>query len=216
MNSPVPGGVFMPFIILGCNIGRIYGICLQSLFNINNIGRFSIAGAAALSATTTRFLAMTILIIEVTRNIDLVFPIMITVMFSFGTGNLFTKSYFYSTIELKKLPYIPKLMKDKVYKLFAKDIMQSNYDSLKLHSNLGDIFNFLSSTESICLGDFLPILHNENYFVGVARIRNLVYYLRAELRKVINNFPKDKLTSSCWLVQVELLLKSFCNLDDDV
>lgn len=32
MNSPIPAGIFGPFVVLGCIFGRFYGILLKSIY----------------------------------------------------------------------------------------------------------------------------------------------------------------------------------------
>jgi len=75
------------------------------------------------TAVTTRFLCMTVLIVELTEDVNIIFLIMITVLFAYGTGNLFTKSFFSSNIELRKLPFGSKLMKNEIYIKSAQQIM---------------------------------------------------------------------------------------------
>ncbi len=212
MTCPLPGGIFGPFILLGCNTGRLYGEIVRVLFGIENIGRFAIAGAAALSATSTRFLAMVLLVLEITQELELLLPIMVAVLFSFGTGNLFTKSYFYSTIELRKLPYVPKLMKDEVYRKKAKDVMQPPKLFLNANSSFADIFEFLTKGEAICVADFIPVLldSQDTSLIGIVKTENLVKYFKKELKD-----PKLGLKGS-WVTQLEVLLKLYTFLEEEV
>ena len=154
----------MPFIVLGSLIGRLYVELLALRVPISQIGRFSVAGAAALSATSTRFLSMSILLLEITQDFSMLYPILITVAVSFGIGGLFSKTYFYSTIELRDLPYVPKLMNKQVYKMKVKDIME--IPSFFLHSNstLADVFNYLVKGIKLIIFYYSYYLLNNFYF----------------------------------------------------
>lgn len=55
ITSPIPAGVFGPFMLLGAVLGRAYGESLSLFFGVTNIGKFAVAGSAAVSAMSTRF-----------------------------------------------------------------------------------------------------------------------------------------------------------------
>lgn len=55
ITSPIPAGVFGPFVIMGALVGRVYGEALSYFFGVTEIGKFAVAGAAALSAMSTRY-----------------------------------------------------------------------------------------------------------------------------------------------------------------
>lgn len=54
MTSPIPAGVFGPFVLMGAVLGRVYGEGMKHFFGITDIGKYAVAGAAALSAMSTR------------------------------------------------------------------------------------------------------------------------------------------------------------------
>ena len=212
ITSPIAGGVFGPFMIIGSILGRLFGEIFNQSFEINEIGRFAIAGAAAISATSTKFLAMTLVIIELTGDLNIVFPIMVTVLFSFGTGNLFTKSFFYSTIELRKLPYVPKLMREEIYKQKVKDIMQKPRVYLHSNSTFFDIFEFLARGKNICLADYIPVTLDikDMTFVGTIKTENLKNYFLKELKLF------QRKARGVWIQQTRALLQVYSNLDEEV
>lgn len=156
---------------------------------------------------------MTVLIIEVTEDINIVFLVMIAVLFAYGTGNLFTKSFFYSTIELRKLPYVSKLMKDRIYKMKAKDIVQSPKVYLHSSSTFNDIFNFITTGENICVADYIPVVLDEKDYTlyGIVKTENLIKYFKDELKRNTNINKK-----SAWIGKLEILLKIYTFLDEEV
>ncbi len=56
ITSPIPAGVFGPFMMMGALVGRVYGEAMSQLFGIANIAKFAVAGAAAVSAMSTRLI----------------------------------------------------------------------------------------------------------------------------------------------------------------
>jgi H+/Cl- antiporter ClcA len=52
--------------------------------------------------------------IETTKDANISFPVLLTTIFSYGVANSFTNSY---TIELGRFPFVPKLMKTKIYEV---------------------------------------------------------------------------------------------------
>lgn len=157
-------------------------------------------------------MANTLLILEITRDIHLVFPLMIAVLAAYGTGNLFTKSFFYSTIELKKMPYIPKLMKDKIYNMKAKDVIQKSRIYLHANSSLHNIFDYLTTAENICIADYLPVILDEkdSTLYGVVRTENLIKYFRFELCNAHLNYRRS------WVGKLDILLRIYSFLDEEV
>ncbi len=212
ITSPIAGGVFGPFMIMGSILGRIFGEIAHVSFGIENIGRFAIAGAAAISATSTRFLAMTLVVIELTGDLNIVFPIMVTVLFSFATGNLFAKSFFYSTIELRKLPYVPKLMKEEIYNQKVRVIMQKPKIYLHSNSTFFDIFEFLARGKNICLADYIPVTLDlkDMTFVGTVKTENLKNYFMNELKLY------KRVAKGSWIKQAHVLLNIYSELDEEV
>jgi len=156
---------------------------------------------------------MTILIVEITEDVNIVFLIMIAVLFAYGTGNLFTKSFFYSTIELKKMPYVSKLMKDQVYKMKAKDINQNPKVYLHSNSTFNDIFTYLTTAENICIADYIPVVLDEKDYTlfGIMKTENIIKYFKNELKANTNINHK-----SAWVGKIEILLSIYTFLDEEV
>lgn len=84
------------------------------------------------------------MLLESLQNLDLSNKVIITTMFSFGVSNLLSKSFLYSTIELKKLPFVPKLMKRSVYEQEVQEIVGPFKVYLHLDSSIQSVFEFLT------------------------------------------------------------------------
>lgn len=211
ITSPIPAGIFAPLMLMGGILGRMYGHILKILLGNVNISKYAVAAAAAVSAVTTRFLCMTVLVVEVTEDVNIIFLIMITVLFAYGTGNLFTKSFFSSNIELRKLPYCSKLMRHDIYTKKAKEIMLKPHIFLTNESNLQDILSILKTGNNFSLGECLPIIEKNSCLLkGTIKVSNMIKYLKDEL-KIIAAFTKQS-----WPHKMHIFLKVYGFLDEEV
>ena len=137
---------------------------------------------------------------------------MITVLFAYGTGNLFTKSFFSSNIELRKLPYGSKLMKQEIYIKTAQEVMIEPKLFLYYNAKINDIYKILTTAESICVGDFIPIVQENNFqLLGTVKIANLIKYVNGEL-KIFSVLWQNY----AWMNDLHTLLEIYRFLDEEV
>ena len=113
VTMPVAGGAIGGLMSIGALCGNFLGHGLRYYGHINfeDLGHLSMCGAAAMVSTTTRFLALSLVVIESTQNMDLTNKLFITTIFCFGVASLLSKSFTYSVIEMRRLPYVHKLFK---------------------------------------------------------------------------------------------------------
>lgn len=212
VTAPIPAGIFAPLMLSGSILGRMYGYILKFCLDVDvDFSKYAVVAAAAVSASSTRFLCMTVLVVEVTEDVNIIFLVMISVLFAYGTGNLFTKSFFSSNIELRKLPYCSKLMKHDIYLKTAKDIMIKPNVILYLDSELHDIYQILTKGTHFSIGDWIPVIDKEgNYFKGVVKISHLIKYLKKELKSFTG------FSNSSWVKKMHVFLKIYRFLDEEV
>jgi len=175
--TPIPGGTFAPFIIMGCIFGRAYGEFFLSRFQIQKARSFAIAGAAAVAASSTEFLALSLLVIEGTAELKLSLQVLLTVLFAFGVRNFLSKSIFNSIITLKKYKYIPSVLDRKIYERNLEAITKKNPELLLCsNSTIHDLYNFLKKGKEICISDFIPVIDNleDKNFKGIIKLERLI------------------------------------------
>lgn len=156
---------------------------------------------------------MTVLIVELTEDVNIIFLIMVTVLFAYGTGNLFTKSFFSSNIELRKLPFSSKLMHQEIYVRTAQQIMTPPTILLTFQSNFEDIYKILTNSEALCLGDFLPVIKTKDdfLFVGTVKIVNMIKYLKSELKSFCLIAPHQP-----WMNKLQMLIEIYLFIEEEV
>lgn len=103
----VPGGLFVPCIIIGAAYGRLVGLAVQSIFTANTPagetppliipGVYALLGSASLLGGITRMaLPISVMMIEITSDSQFLIPIMLVVLLAkvvadFGTPALYAQ-----------------------------------------------------------------------------------------------------------------------------
>ena len=68
ISTPVPCGIFAASFLIGSIIGKVYGIIMYQYFgfDISEIGKFSVVGAACFATSVTHTLAIIVIVFEIT------------------------------------------------------------------------------------------------------------------------------------------------------
>lgn len=107
-GTGAPGGIFLPILVLGALVGKLYGMVVINIFNGLNSGYevyFVILGMAAfLTAVVKSPLTGTILILEMTGSFAHFFPLVVTCMATFLISELLEMKPIYDTLLLKMIP----------------------------------------------------------------------------------------------------------------
>lgn len=89
-GAMIPAGLFIPSILIGCSMGHLLGSLLQSWEFISEYQSqtFAVIGAATVIAGITRTsLALAILMMETSQDVNLFIPIMMSIIISISVGN---------------------------------------------------------------------------------------------------------------------------------
>ncbi|RCI01770.1 hypothetical protein CU098_008080 [Rhizopus stolonifer] len=125
-GCPVPGGIFLPSLIIGAVTGRIIGLVMQYLTlsfpesfsacdqDFANRGEcilpgvYAIVGAAASLASVTRTtISLVVIMFELTYSLTYAIPIMVSVMISnWVAGTFFVEGIYDLLIQLRGYPYL--------------------------------------------------------------------------------------------------------------
>lgn len=185
VTCPIPTGIFVPMFLTGALIGRLYGIAMVNIFGtdtITDIGRYSVVGAGALVAGVTHTLAMAVITLEVTGQMVLLFPMLIGVITSYHVSKAVTLSVYYVIVDLKDLPFLPKILKPELYSKSAKDVMDIDFPYLTPNSTLEDVGLVLTHVNFRITA--IPIVEEETLeLIASAQTANLRDYLVKESKK---------------------------------
>lgn len=166
------GGIFAPSFFLGAASGAALGIMVHSLFpNITGpVSAYAIVGmAAVVSGTTGASLTAIIMIFEMTRNYEIMLPLMLSVVIS----------HFFAAILYKETIYTKKLSRrgiiinlDKRIPLFKSilvgDIMKEDLVFCEPHFTVASVLKKMHDKE---IG-LLPVL-SESRVIGTISFKEL-------------------------------------------
>lgn len=179
-NMAVPGGLFIPSIIIGASYGRIMGIAMQSLIQPPtddpelgiNPGVYAVLGSVSMLGGMTRMtLPITVMMIEITSDAQFVLPIMLVVLLAKGTadriiGGLYAEHLRLDGILMVFADKLPKKLK----RLNAKDIMsQPPLIHLSVISQVNDCYKSITETKHHAF----PVVQSQ--IANVTRIRRRQY-----------------------------------------
>ena len=191
VTCPLPTGIFVPMFLNGAILGRIYGILMYKIFGIIEIAKYSVVGAGCLVTGVTHTLAMAVIMLELTGQMVLLFPMLVGVTTSYYVSKYFTLSIYYVIVEMKDLPFLPKLLKPELYDKTAKDIMEEDFPYLTKHSTIEEIGMVLAHSNFKITS--IPILEEGTLELeGSIQSGNLREYLVKETKR----YKKGGLTAS--------------------
>jgi chloride channel 7 len=113
-------------LLVGAGFGRFVGLLVQLLFPSMKIdpGVYALIGASAFIGGVSRMtISMTVIILEITNDLQYLFPIMLVIMISKWVGDIFTHPLYDMLLHLKDVPYLESKPSYVMSKLKCSDIM---------------------------------------------------------------------------------------------
>eukprot|EP01135_Chromosphaera_perkinsii_P002770 Nk52_evm138s226 gene=Nk52_evmTU138s226 len=155
ISLAIPSGVFVPVFALGAAFGRLVGEGMAAAYP-NGIsggeegsivaGGYAVVGAAALAGSVTHTISTSVIVFELTGQIQHILPVLIAVLIANAIAQSFSTSIYDSMIIMKKFPYLPDLRRGHLYKLSAGTIMTMDVCYVSLASTIEDILHLLEQT----------------------------------------------------------------------
>jgi chloride channel 7 len=123
----VPGGLFVPSIVVGGLYGRVIGIGVQAVFPLTyniNPGVYSLLGAASMLGGFTRLaLPVVIMLVELTGDATYLLPMMLCSVVGKFTSDALEPPLYPQHMKLEHIPSLTDKLDPTIAKLTAKDIM---------------------------------------------------------------------------------------------
>lgn len=107
----VPAGLFLPGIITGGAMGRLYSRAYESIFDVS-VGADFIRNNALLGATAmlSGYCRLTyslgVVMMETTKSLDLYIPMLICMLSSYACAELINKSLYARALRAKQVPFL--------------------------------------------------------------------------------------------------------------
>ena len=147
-GTAVPAGLFLPGILVGCSLGRMLGLFIES--NIEGqvqMATYATIGAAAVLAGYSRLsFSLAVIMLETTENINLFLPIIFALFISFAVGRLFNRSLYAASLVSKSVPFLVETVPVFNRNLRAEAVMSRPVHSLAKQAKVSSIAEALRET----------------------------------------------------------------------
>eukprot|EP00762_Andalucia_godoyi_P005431 ANDGO_08420.mRNA.1 Chloride channel protein C len=171
-GSAVSGGIVIPKLVIGAAYGRLFGQVVYSLFPDSDIdpGTYALVGASAFFGGVSRMtLSLTIILLEITNDLQFLVPIMLSVIVAKFVGDFLTPPLYDLLIFLKCIPFLEAEPSSFMEKLNCRSIMAKDLVTL---SPVMEVQAVLEKLESNNHGGF-PVVDSKGRMVGII-LRNHV------------------------------------------
>ena len=177
-GTNIPAGLFLPGMIIGCALGKVYA---EFMYKIKFIGDeefedsqkvFVVLGVGAVMAGYTRLTyTLAIIVMETSQVISLFIPTAFTILVSNVVGYFFTRSLYERAIRAKQQPILVESVPKSQKYVIADQIMSSHCVTLKSVDTVGNIYDALKTGHHA-----FPIMNKNNNVSGVIP-RNFIIVL---------------------------------------
>lgn len=137
----VPSGLFIPSMMLGAAMGRLVGELLYKIApGTVEPGLYALVGASAILGGITRMtISLTVIMVEVSNDINYLLPIMLALAVSKLVGDVFTVSIYDARIKSAKVPYLEAEASSTFESNFASSVMATDVAKLSSQSSVVDV-----------------------------------------------------------------------------
>lgn len=167
------GGIFAPSLFLGAALGGSVGIVVNLLFpgNAGPIAAYALVGMAALvSGVTGGVITSIIMLFEMTRNYEIMLPVMLGAVISYFVAQLFSPETMYTEKLTRRGIHIEF---DKRISSFStidvKSVCKRDFISCSVNSFVKDALELMKNNN---LG-ILPVIDSENNVSGTISYKEL-------------------------------------------
>ncbi|NOZ84253.1 MAG: chloride channel protein [Epsilonproteobacteria bacterium] len=174
LGSGSSGGVFAPSLFIGAVFGSLYGILINILFPGISAPypAYGLVGMAALFAATGRATLTSIIILfEMTRNYDIIIPLIFACVLADITSDIFYDRTIYTEKLARRGVFIPHgleiniLKNKKVESVMIKDVVTAN-----IYESIQDVSNKIMKTGH----EGFPVINDKNELVGIISGRDIL------------------------------------------
>ncbi len=178
LGSGASGGIFAPSLFIGAMTGSSYGMLINSIFpNISaGPGSYAIVGMGAVFAGAAHApLTSIIILFEMTRDIGIFLPMMVTCIVSTIAAGKFQKKNIYTTKLLNRGIDLSVIDEANIIKnIKVKDVMSSTPLTLYDTNTIADARKLYKGT----FVSYVPVLKEESgEYIGMMSYRNLMNYI---------------------------------------
>lgn len=183
LASGLSGGVFAPSLFLGAMFGAFYGYVINYFFPeyTSQSGSYALVAMGGLVAGTTRAPITAILIIfELTKENDIILPLMLTCIGSVMVSTKFSRESIYSFKLLQKnINYKERPESNILKNIYVTDVINKSYKVIPENTLFNDLVNQLLSYKF----NILFVQNSKTELMGIITLNDIKDFL----------FEKDEL-----------------------
>eukprot|EP00033_Pygsuia_biforma_P002282 GCRY01002527.1.p1 GENE.GCRY01002527.1~~GCRY01002527.1.p1 ORF type:complete len:776 (+),score=132.87 GCRY01002527.1:113-2440(+) len=106
-GAGISTGIFVPVMTIGAGFGRFFGEVLNNMFPSLDPGVYALIGATSMLGGVTRMtISLTIIMLEITNDIQFLLPIMLVLMVAKAVGDLLSHPLYDMMMQEKHMSYL--------------------------------------------------------------------------------------------------------------
>ena len=177
LGSGGSGGIFAPSLFMGAMLGCFFGYFVHGYFPsfTASPGAYALVAMGGLVAGTTRApITAIIIVFELTKEYEIILPLMITCIISaifsskLSRESIYTLKLLLRNIKLKEGTEI-NIMKS----IFVRDVVTPKFESISETSNFSEVVHQIISKKD----PYFAVLNNQKEIVGMISIHDIKSFL---------------------------------------
>ncbi len=176
LGSGASGGIFSPSLFMGATLGAMYGYFLNVISPAihANPAAFGVVGMAGMiGGTTGAAITSIVMVFEMTRNYNVIIPMIITVAISDGVRRVLSKDSIYTKKLSRRGHFIPEVFHMNILLIRrAKDIMEKRVIGIQMDMTINEVLKEYGES-----GILSFVVSEGNTVVGVVTMKYLLRQL---------------------------------------
>ncbi len=177
LGSGGSGGIFAPSLFMGAMLGAFFGYFVHWVFPdiTASPGAYALVAMGGLVAGTTRApITAIIIVFELTKDYNIILPLMITCIISTILSSKLSRESIYTLKLLLRNITIKEGTEINIMEsIFVKDVYTKNFDSILASDNFNQVVNKVIRGK----GPEFPVIDSDNKIVGMISIHDIKDYL---------------------------------------
>ncbi|XP_075231817.1 H(+)/Cl(-) exchange transporter 7-like [Lycorma delicatula] len=209
-------GTFVPNLLIGAMWGRCYAIILNKIFPnsswVHPKKYTFLASVAQLSGSLRLTFSITIIAVEITGNIQLLLPIMCSLLTAKWVGNLLSPRVFDEQVILHGIPILLSNPPPFACEIPVEQIMSKPVTTLPPIVEVNDVINTISMNNYQCY----PVVSKHNSLLGSVTTKDILILLKYRIflntnmnLEVIERFFEGEFSKKITLKKLNLESKDF-------
>ncbi|GMH86178.1 hypothetical protein TL16_g10462 [Triparma laevis f. inornata] len=166
----LPTGLVIPYIFMGGCLGRMAGQFIHALGYHIDIGFMAVVGAGAMMAGSGRIcLFMTVVMVEITNDLQMAPPIAVATLTAVFIGNKFNHGYYHEQIYNQAIPFVEDEPDESQEKAAIEEVMGRDPITLNVETPASAAFSEILNTPH----NGFPVVDEEGTLVGLVSRRLL-------------------------------------------